>query len=82
MSGFAVMLTADQSIWYQQNNARRQIALLVVNTNDLSLLTPHVIAIQEAVHRSSPGSYEFLELVPRHPKRPLPPLKPPRSRMS
>jgi hypothetical protein len=37
-AGFQVMLTGDQNIWYQQNNKKRQIALVVVNTTLLAVL--------------------------------------------
>ena len=63
------MLTADQSIWYQQNNIKRKIALVVVNTNRLAILLKHVAAIKDALSRVESGSYEFLQLVPSRRKR-------------
>jgi hypothetical protein len=68
-AGFDSMLTADQNIWYQQNNEKRKIALVVVNTNRLAIITLHMSAIKDALSRVSSGSYEFLELVQTRRKR-------------
>jgi alkanesulfonate monooxygenase SsuD/methylene tetrahydromethanopterin reductase-like flavin-dependent oxidoreductase (luciferase family) len=62
-AGFDAMFTADQNIWYQQNNEKRKIALVVVNTNRLAIITSHIAAIKDALSRAASGSYEFLQLV-------------------
>ena len=57
-AGFAVMLTADQGIFYQQNNRLWSLALVVVSTNDRTWLEPSVEAICAAIRRAKPGSFE------------------------
>ncbi len=64
--GVAVMVTADQSIFYQQNNRQRIIALVVLSTNDRTWLEPAVESIRVAVSRAKPGSFERVEI-----KRPV-----------
>jgi hypothetical protein len=57
-----LLITKDKNMVYQQNNAKRQIALLVLSTNSrVSLRAAHE-RILAAVERSAPGSYEYLEL--------------------
>jgi len=68
-AGFAAMLTADQNLWYQQNNANRRISLVVVNTNRLAILTLHIESLASALVRALPGTYEFIELVPTRKRR-------------
>lgn len=60
-SGFDVLLNADQNMAYQQNNKKRAIALLVLNTNKLTLLERSVDTILQALARAG---YEFVELTP------------------
>lgn len=59
---FTALLTADQSIFYQQNNRSRLIALVVLSTNDWAVLRGHLPSIQAAIGRSSRGSFERLTL--------------------
>ena len=73
-AGFAAMVTADQSIRYQQNLAGRRIALLVLSTNNWSVIRAHGVAILGAIKAAFPGSYRDLEL-PRPPLRRRPPLE-------
>ena len=55
---FAVMVTADTSIFYQQNNLLRQVGLVVVSTNYRPALERSAAAILAAISRASPGSFE------------------------
>ena len=41
-AGFDAMITTDKGIRYQQNLARRRLALVVISTNDWSWLSPIV----------------------------------------
>lgn len=59
---FDVMITADQSIWYQQNSTNRKIALVVLNTNNWEQIASRVDLVRDAIVRSHPGSYELLEV--------------------
>lgn len=60
INGFEVCLTADQGIFYQQNNRTRLIALVVLSTNDWEILRWHLLTIDAALSRSSKGSFEIL----------------------
>jgi hypothetical protein len=62
--GFAVMVTADQSMFYQQNNRLRKIALVVLSTNDRTWLEPSMQPIRAAVRRAAPGSFERVQIPP------------------
>jgi len=72
-AGFAALVTADQSIRYQQNLDGRQLALVVLTTNNWRVLRENSGLIADAVNRVQPGSYEEVEF-PRPPlrRRPAP----------
>lgn len=59
---FEVMITADQNMFYQQNNARRTIALVVLSTTNWKLIRAAYERILAAVEASSPGSYEYIKI--------------------
>ena len=65
--GFDIMITADQNIKYQQNLARRKIALVVLGSNRWPLLRKHILEIRAAVDEAHVNSYTFIE-VPLPPK--------------
>jgi hypothetical protein len=60
--GYEVLVTADQGIFHQQNNEKREIALVVLSTNDWHLLQQHIDAINAAVLRSKRGSFELVQI--------------------
>ena len=62
------MLTADQSIQYQQNLRNRKISLVVFGSNDWSLLRNHTPEIVAAVDCSTSNSFTSVE-IPLRPKR-------------
>ena len=66
-NGYEVLIAADQSILYQQNNEIRTIALVVLSTNSWRLLKGHADAINATVLRSARGSFETVSIlwVPR-----------------
>jgi hypothetical protein len=59
---FDVLITADQNIYYQQNNSKRAIALVVLSTNDWTRLAKHIDLIAAAILRSKRGSFELVRL--------------------
>ena len=61
------VFTADRGIFYQQNNVKREIALVVLSTNDWHLLQQHVDAINAAVLRSKQGTFELVR-IPANPR--------------
>ncbi len=61
-NGYEVLVTADQGIFYQQNNEIRAISLVVLSTNDWYWLQRKVEAIESAILRAQPGSFEFVRI--------------------
>ncbi len=63
--GLAVMVTADQSLEYQQNLKGRKLALVVLSTNHFGVLERHPEKLIAAVN--AVGSYKFVryELPPK-----------------
>jgi hypothetical protein len=58
--GFAVMITADQSLEYQQNLGGRKLALVVLSTNRIGVLEKHPEKLVAAVDAVKEGSYKFV----------------------
>lgn len=61
-NGFEVLVTADQGIFYQQNNERRKIALVVISTPRWRWLEKHTGRIAAAVGSAMPGGFVFVEI--------------------
>ena len=61
-AGFALLLTTDKNIRYQQNLAGRTIAILVLGTSQWPVLRRHVQRIADAVNAVTPGSYTEIEI--------------------
>ena len=66
-AGYELLISADQTIQYQQNLAVRKTAILVLMKNDWSLIRLHVDDINATIDRIQPGDYVEIEI-------PLPPL--------
>lgn len=66
-AGFAIMVTADQSLEYQQNLKGRRLALVVLSTNHITVLERHPERLVAAVDAVREGGYEFVryELPPK-----------------
>ena len=61
-TGFDVLLTGDNNMWHQQNHVDRRIALVVLSTNDWSVLKRNIPIVQESLDRAVHGSYERIVL--------------------
>ena len=61
-AGFAVLVTTDKNLTYQQNLASRKIAVVVLGQGRWALLKPHVAKIVAAVSAATPGSYAVVEV--------------------
>ncbi len=59
---FELFITADQNLRYQQNLAKRRIAILELSTNDLRRILAAESSIIEAVATIKPGDYLQLEI--------------------
>src|SRR5580658_356392 len=56
-AGFDVLLTADNSIRYQQNLSRRRIALVVLSCPQWPRVRLQIERIAAALNSATPGSY-------------------------
>ena len=59
-NGFAVMVTGDKNLSYQQNLKGRKIALIVLPTTDWGMLKQNPAPIITALDRATIGSFERL----------------------
>lgn len=59
---FEVMITADQSMFYQQNDKKRSIALVVLSTPNWKLIQAAYQQILVAVEASTPNSYTYIKI--------------------
>jgi hypothetical protein len=61
-AGYEVLLSTDKNIRYQQNLARRRIALVVLGNSQWPLVRHYLIRIAAAVNAATPGSYTEVEI--------------------
>jgi hypothetical protein len=59
-AGFEVLITADQSLRYQQNLSARQIAIIELPTNRLRLVIGYGPAVNALLSSIAIGSYEVV----------------------
>ena len=59
---FAVFITSDQNIRYQQNLAGRMLPILELSTNDLRRIRAGAGLIRDALEQMEPGRYRRLEI--------------------
>ncbi|MEO7297069.1 MAG: hypothetical protein ABI042_00685 [Verrucomicrobiota bacterium] len=60
-AGFNLLIIADRNLSYQQNLAKRKIAILELWTNHRPTLEKHFSRIHEAVEKILPGDYVVLD---------------------
>ena len=61
-SGFAVMITGDQNLSYQQNLKGRRLALIVLSTNDWNILKHYSKLVITALNAAEPCSFQRVEV--------------------
>jgi hypothetical protein len=61
-AGFDLMITADQNLKYQQDLAKRRIALIVLGSNDWSIVRKFTAVIAVSADAATPNSYVFIEM--------------------
>jgi hypothetical protein len=59
---FDVMVTCDKNLPYQQNMSRRQLALVVLTTNDWNVVKNKTEPVVAAVNVARPGSFQLVSL--------------------
>lgn len=61
-AGFDLFITADQELGYQQNLADRKIAVLVLSTNNWTVIKERISDITAAIEGAAPGSFAFVQI--------------------
>jgi predicted nuclease of predicted toxin-antitoxin system len=61
-AGFAVMVTCDKNLSYQQNLQGRTLSLIVLSTNNWNILKLNLTPVIESVRAVTPGSFQFVEI--------------------
>ncbi len=61
-AGFAVLITSDKNLRYQQNLSVRRIAIIELPTNRLRMLTTYASRVNELLPGIPAGAYEFIVL--------------------
>jgi hypothetical protein len=61
-AGFELMITADQNLKYQQNLAKRRIALIVLGSNYWPTVRQFSALIAANADAAKPNSYVFIEM--------------------
>ncbi|MBC7770708.1 MAG: hypothetical protein H7124_18140 [Phycisphaerales bacterium] len=55
--GFEVIITTDQNLRYQQNLARRRIAVVVLDTTNWPRIQPNAHLVANALEGIAPGAF-------------------------
>ena len=66
MSGFEVLITADQGMRAQQNLAAYALGIVILGTNCWPVLKHKASEIAGAVNRATPTSCQFLDFAEGH----------------
>ena len=61
-TGFDLLITADQELSYQQNLAARRIAILVLSTNNWSVIKDRIADVAAAIESIPVGGFLFLAI--------------------
>jgi hypothetical protein len=61
-AGFDMFVTADQALRYQQNLTCRNIAVVVLSTNNWTFIKAHVAGINAAIDAVTPGNCYTVEI--------------------
>lgn len=56
-NSFDLFITADQELKYQQNLSNRKIAIIVLSTNNWTMIKEHYSEVRTAVDAARPGAY-------------------------
>ena len=62
VAGFAVLVTADKNLSFQQNLRDKEIALVILSTNNWNVLKHNPQPVAGAVDAAKPGSFQVVTL--------------------
>jgi len=68
-AGFQVMVTGDKNLSYQQNLQGRELALVVLSTNDWNIIKEKSGPVISAVNLAKPGSFQTVMFENRPPRK-------------
>jgi hypothetical protein len=60
--GFAVVVTGDQTMPYEQDLANRKIAVLVLSAIEWHIIRGSLAVIQSSLETAAPGSHRIVEV--------------------
>jgi len=61
-AGYALLLTTDKNIQYQQNLAGRKISIVVLGNSQWHVVRLHLDIIAATVNAATPGSYAEVDI--------------------
>jgi len=61
-AGFDLIITPDQELSYQQDLRGRKIAILVLSTNNWSVVKEEIAKITAAINAAIPGSFAVVNI--------------------
>jgi hypothetical protein len=67
-AGFAILITCDRNIRYQQNLAGRELALIELTTNQWATIRDNIADVLAVIETASSGSYATIRF-PKPPRR-------------
>ncbi len=59
--GFDVLITGDQTLFYEQNLTGRRVAIVVLSSIDWHILKDNLSPILKALEIATPGSFQKVE---------------------
>jgi hypothetical protein len=62
VAGFAVMVTGDKNLSFQQDLRDMELALVVLSTNNWNVVKHNPQLVVEAVDAAKPGSFQVVKL--------------------
>jgi hypothetical protein len=59
--GFDVLVTGDQSLYYEQNLVGRRLAVVVLSAVQFAILEKHLPKIVHAIDKATPGLFQAVD---------------------
>jgi hypothetical protein len=60
-NGFEVLLTGDQTLNYEQNLARRRLAIVALSAIQLPIIKKHLSKVIAVIDIAAPGSFQIVD---------------------
>jgi hypothetical protein len=59
--GFDVLLTGDQTLYYEQNLTGRNLAIVAMSSVEWRIVKDHLLQIAKAIDNAVPGSFQAVD---------------------